>query len=162
MAVGSLVQAIHSVEGSIAPAGRWARLHHRLSEFEDGELCGRRTSACRRRALPGFMSDRHVERLNETARDLGAPFAEQTREHSKGGVALAAPAAVAQRMVLSGEDLSAGTVQWGNRAGSATPVALTDRDLRLMALTHDVNFLSASQLVVLGWGTRASEPDRGG
>jgi hypothetical protein len=55
-------------------------------------------------------------------------------------------------MILSGEDLTAGTVQWGNRAGSVPAVGLTDRDLRLMALTHDVNFLSASQLVVLGWG----------
>jgi hypothetical protein len=26
MAVGSLVQAIHSVEASVAPAGRWSRL----------------------------------------------------------------------------------------------------------------------------------------
>ncbi len=65
---------------------------------------------------------------------------------------MAAPAGIAQRMVLSGENLSAGSVQWGNRAGSARPVGLTDRDLRLMALTHDVNFLSSSQLVMLGWG----------
>jgi hypothetical protein len=66
---------------------------------------------------------------------------------------MAAIAGVAQRMVLSGENLSAGSVQWGNRAGSAPPVGLTDRDLRLMALTHDVNFLSSSQLVMLGWGS---------
>jgi hypothetical protein len=65
---------------------------------------------------------------------------------------MAALAGVAQRMVLSGENLSAGSIQWGNRAGSAPPVGLTDRDLRLMALTHDVNFLSSSQLVMLGWG----------
>ena len=32
---------------------------------------------------------------------------------------MAAPAGIAQRMVLSGENLSAGSVQWGNRAGSA-------------------------------------------
>jgi hypothetical protein len=73
---------------------------------------------------------------------------------------MAALADVAQRMILSGEGLSAGTVQWGNRAGSTPAVALTDRDLRLMALTHDVNFLSASQLVMLGWensGERAGQ-----
>ena len=61
-------------------------------------------------------------------------------------------AALAQRMVLSGEGLSAGTVQWGNREGSPPAVRLTDRDLRLMALLYDVNFLSASQLLMLGWG----------
>lgn len=61
-------------------------------------------------------------------------------------------AALAQRMVLSGERLSAGTVQWGNREGSPLTVRLTDRDLRLMALVYDVNFLSASQLLMLGWG----------
>jgi Replication-relaxation len=61
-------------------------------------------------------------------------------------------AALAQRMVLSGEGLSASAVQWGNREVSAPAVRLTDRDLRLMALLHDVNFLSASQLLVLGWG----------
>jgi hypothetical protein len=31
-------------------------------------------------------------------------------------------------------------------------MALTKRDLRLLALIYDVNFLSASQLIVLGWG----------
>jgi hypothetical protein len=61
-------------------------------------------------------------------------------------------ASVAQRMVLSGEGLTAGTIQWGHREGSAPSVALTDRDLRLMALVQDVNFLSASQLLMLGWG----------
>jgi hypothetical protein len=61
-------------------------------------------------------------------------------------------AALVQRMVLAGEGLSAGTVQWGNRERAAPAVRLTDRDLRLMALLHDVNFLSASQLLVLGWG----------
>jgi hypothetical protein len=34
MAVGSLVQAIHSVEGSVAPAGRRPPLPHGLSELE--------------------------------------------------------------------------------------------------------------------------------
>jgi hypothetical protein len=65
---------------------------------------------------------------------------------------MAALAGVAQRMVRSGEDLGAGTVQWGHRDGSPPPVGLTERDLRLMALLCDVNFLSASQLLILGWG----------
>jgi hypothetical protein len=55
-------------------------------------------------------------------------------------------------MVLSGDGLSAGTVQWGRRAHSAPAIGLTDRDLRLMALIQDVNYLSSSQLVILGWG----------
>ena len=37
MAVGSLVQAIHSVEGSVAPAGRWPRLPGRMSDFATGQ-----------------------------------------------------------------------------------------------------------------------------
>lgn len=65
---------------------------------------------------------------------------------------MAARVGVAQRMVLSGNGLSDGTIQWGRREGSAPAVGLTERDLRLMALLHDVNFLSASQLLMLGWG----------
>ena len=61
-------------------------------------------------------------------------------------------ARVAQRMTLAGEDLSARTLQWGRREGPLPAVCVTDRDLRLMALLCDVNFLSASQLVMLGWG----------
>jgi hypothetical protein len=61
-------------------------------------------------------------------------------------------AAVAERMVLAGDDLGSGTVQWGHRQESPPTVGLTDRDLRLMALLYDVNFLSASQLLMLGWG----------
>jgi len=65
---------------------------------------------------------------------------------------MASFAAVADRMVLAGEDLSAGTIQWGHRDGRPPTVGLTDRDLRLMGLLYDVNFLSASQLLMLGWG----------
>ncbi len=65
---------------------------------------------------------------------------------------MAALDGVAQRMVLSGEGLSARAIQWGRRDASARAVGLTDRDLRLMALMHDVNFLSTSQLLMLGWG----------
>jgi hypothetical protein len=65
---------------------------------------------------------------------------------------MASLAGVAQRMALAGEGLGAGTVQWGHREASPPAVGLTDRDLRLMALLYDVNFLSASQLLMLGWG----------
>jgi hypothetical protein len=94
------------------------------------------------------MTEGHVKPLNETARDPGPLSAQQSGSDG----ATAAVAGVAKRMALSGENLSAGSVQWGNRTGSAPPVGLTDRDFRLMALTHDVNFLSSSQLVMLGWG----------
>lgn len=65
---------------------------------------------------------------------------------------MATAAAVEQRMVRSGDGLSAGTVQWGRREHPAPAIGLTDRDLRLMVLIHDVNYLSSSQLVILGWG----------
>ena len=55
-------------------------------------------------------------------------------------------------MLLAGAGLSTSAIQWGRRPQSPAPIALTLRDLRLMALLHDVNFLSASQLTMLGWG----------
>jgi hypothetical protein len=57
-----------------------------------------------------------------------------------------------QRAVLAGEDLSAATIQWGRRPEPPPPLALTDRDLRLMALLYGANFLSMSHLTALGWG----------
>jgi hypothetical protein len=57
------------------------------------------------------------------------------------------------RVLHAGVGLSTGTIQWGRRPDPAPAIGLTHRDLRLMALLHDVNFLSASQLLVLGWGT---------
>jgi hypothetical protein len=59
---------------------------------------------------------------------------------------------VRNRMVRSGDGLSAGTIQWGRRQDRVPAIALTARDLRLMALVHDVNYLSSSQLTMLGWG----------
>lgn len=59
---------------------------------------------------------------------------------------------VDQRMLHAGVGLSAGTIQWGRRPKLPAPVGLTIRDLRLMALLHDTNYLSASQLTLLGWG----------
>jgi hypothetical protein len=55
-------------------------------------------------------------------------------------------------MTLAGEGLSPRTLQWGRREEPPPTLCITGRDLRLMALLHDVNFLSASQLVMLGWG----------
>lgn len=59
---------------------------------------------------------------------------------------------VGERMLHAGLGLSAGTIQWGGRPQCPAPVGLTVRDLRLMALLHDTNYLSASQLTLLGWG----------
>ncbi len=71
-----------------------------------------------------------------------------------------ASAPIGARARGSGEDLSAGTIQWGTRETPAPSLALTQRDLRLMAMLYDANYLSTSQLVLLGWGHydgRASE-----
>jgi hypothetical protein len=59
---------------------------------------------------------------------------------------------IADRALLAGEDLSAATIQWGRRPEPSPRLALTDRDLRLMALLYGANFLSMSHLTVLGWG----------
>jgi Replication-relaxation len=59
---------------------------------------------------------------------------------------------IVHRALLAGEDLSAATIQWGRRPDPPSPLALTDRDLRLMALLHGANFLSMSHLTALGWG----------
>jgi len=59
---------------------------------------------------------------------------------------------IAHRALLAGEGLSAATIQWGQRPQPPPRLAITDRDLRLMALLHAANFLSMSQLVALGWG----------
>ena len=58
---------------------------------------------------------------------------------------------IAHRALLAGEDLSAATIQWGRRPQPPPRLALTHRDLRLMALLHGANYLSTSQLAALGW-----------
>ena len=63
-----------------------------------------------------------------------------------------ASAEIAARAMGSGQDLSAGAIQWGWRESRRRSVALTERDLRMMAMLYDANYLSASQLVLLGWG----------
>ena len=57
-----------------------------------------------------------------------------------------------ERMVLAVDDLTRSTLEWGERDTNAPGVFITDRDLKLMALLSDVNFLSARQLLMLGWG----------
>ena len=57
-----------------------------------------------------------------------------------------------EQMVLAVDDLSRSGLEWGEREEDPPGVFLTDRDLKLMALLHDVNFLSARQLLMLGWG----------
>ena len=60
---------------------------------------------------------------------------------------------ITERALLSGEDLSAETIAWGRRPERPPRHALTDRDLRLMALLYGTNFLSTSHLTALGWGS---------
>src|SRR6516164_2579067 len=61
-------------------------------------------------------------------------------------------ASAAERAVNAGWGLSAAGIHWGKRPTVMKPIALTERDRRLLALLHDVNYLSASQLALLGWG----------
>jgi hypothetical protein len=73
---------------------------------------------------------------------------------------MAARGSLAERAALSGQDLGLLSVQFGRRDGAPPMMCLTDRDLRLMALLLDVNYLLTSQLVMLGWGssrTRAAQ-----
>ena len=76
------------------------------------------------------------------------------------GVTMSARSGLAERAALSGQDLGLLSVQFGRRNGPPPMMCLTDRDLRLMALLLDVNYLLTSQLVMLGWGssrTRAAQ-----
>ncbi len=57
-----------------------------------------------------------------------------------------------ERSIQAGDGLSDKTITWGRRHPPPRPVAPTERDLCLMALLYDVNYLSTSQLTFLGWG----------
>lgn len=73
---------------------------------------------------------------------------------------MSARSSLAERAALSGQDLGLISVQFGKRKGAPPMMCLTDRDLRLMVLLLDVNYLMTSQLVLLGWGstrTRAAQ-----
>jgi predicted transcriptional regulator len=59
---------------------------------------------------------------------------------------------LAERAAVSGQGLSLASVQFGRRGGAAPTMCLTERDLRLMVQLLDVNYLTTSQLVILGWG----------
>jgi Replication-relaxation len=59
---------------------------------------------------------------------------------------------VAERAARAGSGLSAASIHWGMRGAAAKPVAVTERDRRLLALLHDLNYLSSSQMALLGWG----------
>lgn len=63
---------------------------------------------------------------------------------------------VAERSAKAGWGLSSASIHWGKRPGAPKPIAVTERDRRLLALLHDVNYLSASQMELLGWGRDSS------
>ncbi len=58
----------------------------------------------------------------------------------------------AERAARAGWGLSAASIRWGRRPAAPKPLAVTERDRRLLALLHDVNYLSSSQMALLGWG----------
>ena len=84
------------------------------------------------------------------------------RERSGGGVGRPPAPATRSRAGPRRGRTRAGTVQWGDHDGNPPGVWLTDRDLRLMALLCDVNFLSARQLLLLGWGGLNGAPASSG
>jgi hypothetical protein len=65
-----------------------------------------------------------------------------------------------KRSVHAGDGLSDQTIAWGRRTPPRRPVVPTERDLRLLALLHDVNYLSTSQLTLLGWGRDSNAANR--
>ena len=75
-------------------------------------------------------------------------------------VTVSARTSLAERSALTGQDLALRCVQFGRRKGPGPRMCVTERDFRLMALLLDVNYLTTSQLVMLGWGasrTRAAQ-----
>jgi Replication-relaxation len=62
----------------------------------------------------------------------------------------------AERAARAGWGLGAASIHWGKRPAEPRPVAVTERDCGLLALLHDVNYLSASQIAMLGWGGDSS------
>jgi hypothetical protein len=64
----------------------------------------------------------------------------------------AVASSAAERAARAGSGLSAASIHWGRRPAAPKPLAVTERDRRLLALLHDVNYLSSSQMALLGWG----------
>lgn len=90
----------------------------------------------------------HVREMSKRAGARPESFARPGRA--------AALNAVAERVATAGWDLGAAGIHWGKRPAAMKPVAITARDLRLLALLLDVNYLSSSQLALLGWGGDSS------
>ncbi len=72
----------------------------------------------------------------------------------------AVASSAAERAARAGWGLSAASIHWGRRAAASKPVAVTERDRRLLELLHDVNYLSSSQLALLGWSGDSSAARR--
>jgi len=72
----------------------------------------------------------------------------------------AVASSAAERAARAGSGLSAASIHWGRRAADPKPLAITERDCRLLALLHDVNYLSSSQMALLGWGGDSTCPRR--
>ncbi len=70
----------------------------------------------------------------------------------KASVETGVASSAAERAARAGSGLSAASIHWGKRGAAAKPVAVTERDCRLLELLHDVNYLSSSQMALLGWG----------
>ncbi len=68
----------------------------------------------------------------------------------------AVSSSAAERAARAGFGLSAASIHWGRRGAASKPVAVTERDRRLLELLHDVNYLSSSQMALLGWGGDSS------
>ena len=66
----------------------------------------------------------------------------------------------AERAARAGWGLSAASIHWGKRGAASKPVAITERDRRLLELLHDVNYLSSSQMALLGWSGDSSAARR--
>ncbi len=65
----------------------------------------------------------------------------------------AVASSAAERAARAGSGLSAASIHWGRRPVAPKPLAVTERNCRLLELLHDVNYPSSSQLALLGWGS---------
>jgi hypothetical protein len=61
-------------------------------------------------------------------------------------------APIVQRSLRAGDGLAERAILWGTHKTNPKTTIPTRRDLRLMALLYDTNYLSTSQLTLLGWG----------
>jgi hypothetical protein len=61
-----------------------------------------------------------------------------------------------ERARRAGTQLSAATIHWGRRPTEAPAIAVTARDLALLERLHEVGYLAASHLFLLGWGRQTT------